>query len=312
MADLKIKYLKHDKINQKVWDEVIRDSYNCNVYALSSYLNITTQGKWDALVAGNYDYVMPIPVKKKFFIKVSLHPLFNQQLGIFSPHKISREIVKDFVDAIPESIKYLELKFNKFNDLSLVTKGEIIPNVNFELDLILPYQDLFKKFSANTKRNIKKALNNNIKTVFIDNKSFFNFFRYYFSKQFKGVLGKKDFTTFKKLVDFGVLKSNFTPVFLGAVNNEAKLIATAFFIKHKNKIYYIDGISSPEGKDKSAMFLIFDHIIRTYSGNNMILDFEGSNIESVARFYKGFGSMQTQYNTLIINKLGSLAKLKRK
>ncbi len=312
MADLKIKYVKHDRINKKLWDEVIHNSYNCNVYALSSYLNITTQGKWDALIAGNYDYVMPLPVKKKFFIKVSLHPLFNQQLGIFSPHKISREIVKDFIDAIPESIKYFELKFNKFNDLSNANKGEIKLNINYELDLILPYHELYKKFSSNTKRNIKKALNNNVKTVFIDNKSFFNFFKYYFSKQFKGVLGKKDFLIFKKLVDFGTLKSNFTPIFIGSVNKETKLISVAFFIKHKNKIYYIDGISSSEGKEKSAMFLIFDFIIKTYSGSNMILDFEGSNIESVARFYKGFGSMQTQYTNLIINRLRFLANLKRK
>jgi hypothetical protein len=312
MHKLEIEYIKHDKIPLKYWDTVINKSFNSNVYALSSYLNITSQGKWNALVTSDYSYIMPLPVKNKFFVKLSLHPIFSQQLGIFSPFSISPEIVKKFVEAIPPKIKYVELKFNKFNNLSLVKRGEIKTNINYELDLILPYDALYKNYSTNTKRNIKKAQKNYVTIKYIGKENFYNFFKYHFSTQFKGVLKNKDFKTLKKLLDFTDSSSDINNICIGATDHSlGELLAVAFFIKFKNKIYYIDGVSSQKGKEKSAMFLIFDHIIKTKSSQNYILDFEGSNIESVARFYKGFGAIQTTYNTLIINRLGALAKLKR-
>ena len=36
---------------------------------------------------------------------------------------------------------------------------------------------------------------------------------------------------------------------------------------------------------------------------NRIFDFEGSNIEGVARFYKGFGAVKKIYSTIKVNKL---------
>jgi len=311
MDKLNIKYLKHSQINFRQWDDAINKSYNSYVYALSSYLNIVTGGKWDALVTDKYEYVMPLPVKKKFFLKVSLHPLFSQQLGVFSSHKITPEIVKQFISAIPKNIKYLELKFNKYNDLSLVDFAETKENTNYELDLILPYDKLMANFSTNTKRNIKKALSNGLEAGLIDSKTFFNFFKYYFGRQFRGVLSKKDFATFSKLTDYTSYAQNFKNFFLGVGNEKKQLIAAAYFVSYKGKIYYIDGVSSPEGKEKSAMFLLFNYLIEKYSNSNIILDFEGSNIDSVARFYKGFGAMKTTYNTLIINKIGFLSKLKK-
>jgi hypothetical protein len=38
---------------------------------------------WDALVWGDYEFVMPLPVRKKWGIQYVYQPLFCQQLGIF-------------------------------------------------------------------------------------------------------------------------------------------------------------------------------------------------------------------------------------
>lgn len=51
------------------------------------------------------------------------------------------------------------------------------------------------------------------------------------------------------------------------------------------------------------MFLLIDEFIKQYASRNMILDFEGSNIEGVARFYAGFGAKPFNYPALKINKL---------
>jgi len=312
MDKLKIKYVKHDKIRFRKWDETIMNSFNYNVYSLSSYLNIITEGNWDALIMGNYDYIMPIPTKKKFFLKLSLQPKFAQQLGVFSKHKITTDIVLDFIHSIPQNFKYVELKLNKFNKIDFIDNGEVKINKNYELDLIYNYAKLYEKFSTNTKRNIKKANKNKVLVVEIDYLTFFRFFKNHFSKQFKSSLSKKDYKILYNLLQFGIYKQNFINYFYAAIDENRTILAAAFFIKFKQKLYYIDGISSTNGKNFSAMFAIFDYVIKLFSEKNLILDFEGSNIDSVARFYKGFGAIETFYPTIIINKLGFLSKLKRK
>jgi hypothetical protein len=51
------------------------------------------------------------------------------------------------------------------------------------------------------------------------------------------------------------------------------------------------------------MFYLIDKIIVEYSPGNLVLDFEGSNDASLARFYKGFGAKESSYLTLKINRL---------
>ena len=63
----------------------------------------------------------------------------------------------------------------------------------------------------------------------------------------------------------------------------------------KKRLYYLLPVSSEKGKKYSAMFLINDYLIRENSHSDMIFDFEGSNIEGIARFIQGFGSENKPY-----------------
>jgi hypothetical protein len=65
------------------------------------------------------------------------------------------------------------------------------------------------------------------------------------------------------------------------------LCAVGFFIYSNNKACFILSVSSRKGKKSSAMFLLVDEFIKDFSGQNIILDFEGSNIPGIARFYEG-------------------------
>jgi hypothetical protein len=46
------------------------------------------------------------------------------------------------------------------------------------------------------------------------------------------------------------------------------------------------------------MFYLVDYIIRKEAAKDKLLDFEGSKIEGVARFYKGFGAKYHPYYIL--------------
>ena len=57
----------------------------------------------------------------------------------------------------------------------------------------------------------------------------------------------------------------------------------------------LEGLNE-EGRANRAQFLLVDYIIKTNSNSDYILDFEGSNIPSIARFYGGFGANATKYH----------------
>ena len=57
------------------------------------------------------------------------------------------------------------------------------------------------------------------------------------------------------------------------------------------------------GRKTGANHLLFDNIIREYSGKNLILDFEGSDIGGIKSFYKKFGAVNQPYFTWHFNKL---------
>jgi hypothetical protein len=57
------------------------------------------------------------------------------------------------------------------------------------------------------------------------------------------------------------------------------------------------------GKSIGATHAIIDEVLKEYAQNDLIFDFEGSVIESVAYFYSKFGSKPHYFNEIINNKL---------
>ncbi len=64
-----------------------------------------------------------------------------------------------------------------------------------------------------------------------------------------------------------------------------------------------DSGSNALAKENGAMFHLIDTVIRENSPSQLTLDFEGSNNENLARFYKGFGSKEVAYNGISSNRL---------
>ncbi|MCF6185032.1 MAG: hypothetical protein L3J56_10520 [Bacteroidales bacterium] len=102
---MKIKYLTHKKINKELWDKKISRAANTRIYAYSGLLDITSP-EWNALVSENYEFIMPLTVRKKFFIPYITQPKFTQQTGIFSENEITENIVFDFINSITEKYKF--------------------------------------------------------------------------------------------------------------------------------------------------------------------------------------------------------------
>jgi len=305
---LKIRYLKHNQINFIKWNKCIAQSVNEIIYAYVWYLEIVSEN-WEALVEGDYKSVMPLTYRKKYGIKYLAQPDFTQQLGVFSSSKLDVNLVENFIKAIPKKYKLIEIKFNLINKIEN-SIFETKLNVNYHLDLIEPYKSLYKKYSTNTKQNIKKSIKNGI---YITNHLTANeLIRLFAENVGDPLIGMKiqQYDVLRKLISY-CLKNNIGKIY-SAFDSSNTLCGAVFLIYTKGKIISLISVSSAEGKENRAMFQIFDYIIKTFSEKHFTLDFEGSNIPGIARFNKGFGATPCEYFSLSINKLPWFIKMFKK
>ncbi len=300
---LQIRYIKHADINKPLWDRRIRNAANSRIYALSGWLDIVSPG-WSALVTDNYDFVMPLPEKQKFGIKYIAQPKFTQQTGVFSSLKITNNIILNFLKLIPERYKYQIVHLNSQNKIS----GEnITKKPNHLLCLNSKLEDLYKAFSQNTKRNIKKSEkfeNITDKNISVDEAVFLK------KDNNINALSDKDLKILRRLILFA--KEQHNVKIYGVRNINKRLISVTVFVFCGNRIYLPLIASSPEGKKKFASFQIFNTFIEEYAGNELILDFEGSSVPGVARFFEGWGAASEIYYIYRQNNLPMFFKIFKK
>jgi hypothetical protein len=300
-----IRFLKYEEIDTKKWDACIRDSFNGNIYAYSWYLDVVAE-HWDALVQGDYERVFPLTWKKKFGISFLYQPFFTQQLGIFSKNILTTEIVNEFLALIPPCFKHIEIFVNAYNQPDQ-KKYTVEQQINHELDLIKPYQNLCRGYSKNLKRNIKKASQKNLSIVKnIKVEKVVDLFRNNRGQQIKH-LGDHDYKRLRRLL-YACVYKNAADVY-GVFSGENNLVAGAVFINsHRRTTFIFSGLSD-EGKSLGAMPFLMDSFINEHSNKHLTLDFDGSNDENLSRFYKSFGAKTTNYPKLLINNLPFYLKL---
>ena len=277
---MKITHVKHIDIDKAKWDDVITNSSNHLFYAYSWYLDVVSPN-WEALVSEDYLFVMPLPIKKKIFIKYIVQPILTQQLGIFSPKTIDHQIINLFINKIP----YLSYEMN-LNEENEFPRCPTLPNMILKLDV--DYNTIRSTYSKNTIRNIDKAKKHSLSIV---ESLTINQFIDFINKSTQ--LYNNKIQTIKELIKAG-LKNNIFQL-LGTVDEERNLICVLCIAKTRNRITYLLPASNEHGKSKSAMFLLIDHLIKLHSSSNITFDFEGSKVDGIARFYNGFGATLKPY-----------------
>ena len=277
-------------INEKAWNDLVEEKSEGLPYAFTWYLDAVTDD-WYAVVFDNYKAVFPFQIKKKWGLKYSLQAFLTQQLGLIGGND---ELLEKALKEIEKKVWHYHLQLNSFNHAK---KGVISIRKNFELPLNLDYLNLQRQYNTNCKRNIKKVpkeVKIIIDTTFSDDD--INFIKSYS----KLSLNKDNLLKLRKLL-FNA--QNEKTLQIAKAYKEKELLSLVILIKTKKRIVYLISVSSQEGLKNKAMFKIVDDLIRQYAGTNLLLDFEGSNMENIARFYKGFGSIQVNYQEIKYNKL---------
>lgn len=288
---VKIIHLRHHEIDKHRWDACVHEAFNGLIYGWSWYLDEVCES-WDALVNEDYTAVMPLPWKRKWGMQYIYQPFFCQQLGVFSVNQVDESLIKEFLRHIPSSFRKIHLQLNSQVNFTIGCK-DISWRSNYRLSLAGNYTLLSKKYSVNHQRNIKRALKAKYKIREQETPQAIIalYMKYYAGRTPE--LKPEDYRTFQKLTNEALERDMLFSI--AAYDEQDQLAAGAIFFRGPRYLYYMMGASTDKDKDNGIMHHLMDEAIRKFSDTNLVLDFEGSENEGIARFFSGFGASRVPY-----------------
>lgn len=297
-----IRYLKYTEIDKARWDECISHACNGVIYAFSWYLDIVCPQRWDALVKDDYAAVFPIPQRKKAGIRYVFTPFFVQQLGAFGPGHAHIN-ADEFLDAIPEEFRLVELALNSGNTADS-PHFHFRTNLNHELNLGKSYNELRKQYSENLLRNIRRGEKNAVKLVRAEDPGkIISLFRAGKGREIRH-WRDKEYSILMKLAE-ACRKRDLLDI-REAYSGTGEFLAGMMLLHAAERAIFIFSATGPAAKETGAMPLMIDRFVQENAGSKKVLDFEGSNDANLARFYKSFGAKEITYSLALKNQLPRL------
>ncbi len=300
-----IRFLERNEIDIIKWDRCILHAPNGLIYARSFYLDAMAE-HWSALVAGDYQYVMPLVWNKKAGLKYLYQPYFTKTLGVFGNSSHSFEI-SSFLLAIPDMFRYWDIDLNENNFVSTdIRKLYQRTRRNYFLSLANGYEHISQQYKRLAHRMTKKAIEAKLQIVRGEAPALIiQLYRRDYANRHRRISG----TVYDKLTDCSAMafENNLAETYL-AKSSSGETLAYYMILKDDHYIYSLLGGSTKEGKLKGAFYLLTDAIIRDHAESNRIFRFEGSDIPGISFFDNLFGPERISYQHLVMNKLPFLIR----
>ncbi|HTM92387.1 MAG TPA: hypothetical protein VL095_08215, partial [Flavisolibacter sp.] len=186
--------------------------------------------------------------------------------------------------------------FNQGN-LFQLKDYHLFQRVNYVLPLNQPYEKLYADYRGNIRRNIKKSIQYGctIRTD-IDVSHITEL-----AKLQPNGAPENELKKFEQL--YSLLKERSTAKAYGVFSNKNELLASCVFTFSHKRAYYILVGNHPNGRTLGASHALIDAFIKDHAEQNLLLDFEGSDVRNLAFFYSSFGASEEKYPAIKLNKL---------
>lgn len=300
-----IKYIRSQDLDIVKYNDCIENSIQSRIYAFSWYLDIVADN-WGVLVQDDYKAVMPIPWKKKYGIKYVYPPFWLLELGVFSLDE--NQDINSFLEVLYCDFKFIELRLNTKNKF---LKSDFLINKQFQyLDLKIGYESILKGYNRNRKREIIKANKHHLIENWNDNpEKLITIFKANIAERVKGV-SDKDYTTLLNIMQLSIQKR--VGELLTIYDTNDKLLAAAFFLKHKNKVTQLVCASDVSNRKNGVHAFFNDRAIFKYQPHFSVYNFGGSSMKNIANYYTSFGATTEEYQQIKYNNLPFLLGLFKK
>lgn len=278
---MKFVLIPRKKIDCLRWDKVIKASPYKRIYALSWYLDAVSPS-WKAIIGGDYEFILPVPLSYKWnFIPWVCQPPLCQQLAAYG------DVKPDYLQQVFHKLQFypkIRLTFpaHQWQELNMNFSNYTLLQ-NSLLPLQTPYLELRKKYATLRKRELKKAqslpfqiqcmgLNPSWKTYIIQTQA---------SKLY---LSGKGLGRLNNLLDTLWQQERLRLYVSTFENKPAGYVVLA--IDFERIIYLIAYSEKPY-----VATLLIDRIIQDFAEKVQWLDFEGSSLPNVQRFYQSWGNL---------------------
>ena len=234
--------------------------------------------RWCYLIDNESNILLRLPYKNKWVLRAYLQPLFIRSLHVFSAAQSDK-----IVGALRRKL-FLHV------NLTLPTSNDSHTGIFQKLTWNDGIDEIRGAYSENVKRGLKKARSlafkpityQDFQTFFVDQKG-----------ENLGSLKKKSWLRLAQL--FAKARAMDAAFCVGAFDQE-RLVAVALFFKWKDQLYFMKGTLNNLGKKNGALVYLIDAVLEKYADECRVLDFIGSNQESIASFYRKFGAKDYHYS----------------
>ncbi|MGC4129394.1 MAG: hypothetical protein QM564_07495 [Bergeyella sp.] len=276
-----IKRLKYHEIDFEKYSRSIENSVQKNFYAKKEILDQLCE-EWQLLIKDDYDFVMPVPIKKKYALEFVLMPLFCQQLGVFGK-EINEKTEQEFLDFFCKNYRIVNYSFN-FRNTFL---QDIKRKKNYYIEKS-DYKTLRKYYFKGRKSTVKSAQYLHFKEVELSD------VRIFIRENFKGLQKISDVEKFFRYLNFLQEKQQLK---LFGSFKDCDLTNLAILIDD-GKTYALLGLINNEKfrSDNGASFLI-DRILQE-TIHQKSFDFMGGGIRGIEVFFKSFGAALQEYSVI--------------
>lgn len=276
-----IRCVKFQELDFERYRQCLNATPRYVAYAEPSYLKLTNGNRWEFLVYGDYRAVMPIPLIYKWGIRLVMAPPFVQQLGVFG-HELEVSMEQMFLDFLLKNYKVWFYPFNGNNLVSLPKRQ------NFKLERNT-YETVRKAYSSNRRRDVRpdSEVYRNVKYTgalqLMQVEAFFMEQGIGFSSM---KMKQEYWKILKNMESEGVLE-------IHALEHQGKWASVAILGKNeKEKVLFVF-VNNKRLSFNSGAFLL-DQVLKR-SIEQYDFNFFGSNVASIAQFYKRFGAQKEEY-----------------
>ena len=276
-----IKYLKHIEINKNKWNECIVTASNSLIFAFSFYLDIMAPN-WDAIIINDYEFVLPLPIKKKWGIKYIYIPPFIPQLGLFGKNPTLN--IDNLLPLLNSKVNYGDIFFNHHNRIS---SSLVKQRTNFILHLKKDYEHIYKNYATDLKRILRKQVKNE---MLYSKQNTIEYTINLYKENYAHRTPHLSNSDYKIFLDACNMLNTTENCFTRSIcTSDESILCSLICLADENRIYTIINPSTILGRQKEAAIFLFDELIREFSETDKVLDFVGSDLAGVKFFLNKYG-----------------------
>jgi hypothetical protein len=281
--------------------------YN-SIFQQPWWLDAVAPGQWGEVIARRGPEIaarLPFVYYKKYGLTHIAMPHLTQTLGPWiqpSTAKYARQLEqqKDLMNELIEGLPRFDyfcqnFHFSVTNILPFYWKGfDQATFCTYVIDDLSDIGALWHNLMGNIRTDIKKAKNRFLLKVKSDLgiDAFLDINEMTYARQDSPLPYNRDLVL---RIDKACETRECRKIFF-AVDDDGSIHAAAYIIWDEHSAYYLMGGADPELRNSGASSFLIWEAIKFSATVTRKFDFEGSRIEPVERFFRGFGAVQKPYS----------------